>query len=73
VRAILGFDAPIVDMSCVENYECVDFRRADFAQFTPRRSYWQVRADRFGFIPGLSVLDLIFNLGPEAPLFFFSE
>lgn len=30
--------------------------------------YWQVRQDRFGFIPGLSILDLIFNLGPEAPL-----
>lgn len=33
------------------------------------RPYWQIRADRFGFIPGLSVLDLIFNLGPEAPLY----
>ncbi len=30
--------------------------------------YWQVRADRLGFIGGLSVLDLIFNLGPEAAL-----
>lgn len=30
--------------------------------------YWQVRAHKLGFIPGLSVLDLIFNLGPEAPL-----
>ena len=31
--------------------------------------YWQVRADRLGFIPGLSVLDLIFNLGPESVLY----
>ncbi len=30
--------------------------------------YWQVRADKFGFMPGLSILDLIFNLGPEAQL-----
>lgn len=30
--------------------------------------YWQIRADRLGFISGLSILDLIFNLGPEAPL-----
>lgn len=30
--------------------------------------YWQVRAHRLGHITGLSVLDLIFNLGPEAPL-----
>lgn len=30
--------------------------------------YWQVRADRLGFVPDLSILDLIFNLGPEALL-----
>lgn len=34
----------------------------------PPPEYWQVRRDRLGFIPGLSVLDLIFNVGPEAPL-----
>ena len=32
-------------------------------------SYWQVRADKLGFISGLSVLDLIFNLGPEAVIY----
>ncbi|MDE6430391.1 MAG: WbqC family protein, partial [Duncaniella sp.] len=32
-------------------------------------SYWQIREDKLGFIPGLSVLDLIFNLGPEAVLY----
>lgn len=31
--------------------------------------YWQLRADRLGFIPGLSILDLIFNSGPEATLY----
>lgn len=31
--------------------------------------YWQVRADTLGFIAGLSALDLLFNLGPEAPLY----
>lgn len=30
------------------------------------RPYWQPRQDRFGFLPGLSILDLIFCLGPEA-------
>lgn len=30
--------------------------------------YWQPRAGRFGFLPGLSVLDLLFCLGPEAAL-----
>lgn len=30
--------------------------------------YYQIWAERFGFIPDLSVLDLIFNMGPESPL-----
>ena len=30
--------------------------------------YWQPRRERFGFLAGLSILDLIFCLGPEAPL-----
>ncbi len=33
------------------------------------KPYYQVRAGEQGFIPGMSVLDLIFNLGPEAPLY----
>lgn len=32
------------------------------------RPYWQPRQDRFGFLSGLSVLDLIFCLGPESSL-----
>lgn len=32
-------------------------------------AYRQVRADRLGFIAGLSILDLIFNLGPEAQMY----
>ena len=31
--------------------------------------YWQVRSHIHGFQSGLSILDLIFNLGPEAALF----
>lgn len=31
--------------------------------------YWQVRGASQGFIANLSILDLIFNLGPEAPLY----
>lgn len=27
--------------------------------------YWQVRRDALGFLPSLSILDLVFNLGPE--------
>lgn len=30
------------------------------------RPYWQVFREKFGFVPGLSVLDLLFNEGPES-------
>ena len=30
------------------------------------RPYWQVFREKFGFIPGLSVMDLLFNEGPES-------
>lgn len=31
--------------------------------------YWQVRKHLHGFQPGLSILDLIFNLGPESSMY----
>lgn len=37
------------------------------SSITPQE-YYQVRESRFGFVGNLSILDLIFNLGPEAPL-----
>ena len=30
------------------------------------RPYWQVFRDKFGFVPGLSIMDLLFNEGPES-------
>ena len=44
-----------------------DYRR--IRSFDPAPvEYYQLRADRLGFRPGQSILDLIFNLGPESPL-----
>lgn len=34
----------------------------------PSVEYYQIWSSRHGFIPHLSILDLIFNMGPEAPL-----
>ncbi len=42
-----------------------DVRPVDL-QPVPAITYWQVRAQQLGFIGGLSILDPIFNLGPEA-------
>ena len=42
---------------------------ANSALKTTLPPYWQPRADRLGFIPGLSILDLIFCLGPEAAIY----
>ena len=33
------------------------------------RPYWQVFKEKFGFVPGLSVMDLLFNEGPESICF----
>lgn len=66
VRDILGFETRNADMPGEEKY---DYRRADIEGLYPPRPYWQVRADSIGFVPGLSILDLIFNLGPEAPVY----
>lgn len=38
------------------------------ATFTPR-PYCQVFRDKYGFIPNLSIADLLFNMGPEAVFF----
>ena len=43
-----------------------DFRRADTA-FVPQ-PYYQVFESKLGFLPNLSIIDLLFNMGPESLL-----
>lgn len=35
----------------------------------PPKEYWQVFKQKYGFIGNLSAVDLLFNMGPEFPLF----
>ena len=44
-----------------------DYRHIAFPT-AAQETYYQVRSGALGFIGGLSVLDLIFNMGPESPL-----
>jgi hypothetical protein len=37
------------------------------------RPYYQVFAHKHGFIPNLSIIDLIFNMGPEGILYLQSD
>lgn len=72
IRGIVGLDGVEVslDIESVDDgrYQSVDdYRTAPLPGF-PHIDYYQVWSDKYGFTPGLSILDLIFNMGPESPL-----
>ena len=69
VRSILLIDSKVEWRPLTEaDYVATDLRRTDFA-LDDTMPYWQVRQSKHGFLPNLSILDLIFNLGPEAALY----
>ncbi len=41
----------------------------DTQQTAENRPYWQVFKQKYGFQPNLSAVDLLFNMGPEFPLY----
>jgi hypothetical protein len=45
-------------------HDFIDLRSDDY-QSLPTPLYYQVFADRIGFVPGLSILDLLFTEGPH--------
>lgn len=80
IRDILGLPTVVLTPDAFTASDATDFiaggragvtddlrSRESIATFAPA-PYRQHRIRELGFIPGLSILDLIFNLGPEAPL-----
>lgn len=69
IRQILGIENEVCYGSeqAADEGNVLDLRKFDFSEIEPVR-YYQIRADRLGFRAGLSILDLIFNMGPESPL-----
>lgn len=67
---IRGLNSAVLDILLVEDH--IDYSSdatlpLPVAEAAP--PYWQLRAPQFGFLPGLSILDLIFSLGPESALY----
>lgn len=68
VRQIIGFDNEVIYASEDSSGVTSCFSTSSGVPETHPVEYYQVRADRFGFVPHLSILDLIFNMGPESAL-----
>lgn len=68
IARILGSETTFVrSRQTISGAETFDFRGKRLPALEPVE-YYQVREQELGFIPHMSVLDLIFNMGPEAPL-----
>ena len=69
VRKLLYLDNEVTHL----NERDIPGHAADMRHIMPdtpqHHQYYQVRAGKLGFISGLSILDLLFNIGPEAPLY----
>ncbi len=69
VRQILCIDTAVTcSMENIRfNGHTDDFRSIPI-QTPASRPYYQIWSRKYGFMANLSILDLIFNMGPEAPL-----
>ena len=66
ITASLSLDLP---HTLTTNYEAEvseDMRSMAFRENIPEMAYLQVFSDRHAFLPNLSMLDALFNLGPQA-------
>lgn len=70
IREILGIDNEIIylDNKDESTDAAVNLKNFDFDAVSKDIEYYQIRAGRLGFRAGLSIVDLIFNMGTESPL-----
>ena len=70
VCSFLAVDAPLaLPLSRVDPSAEIHDLRAHSFHDPDLPPYWQVRSASLGFVPSLSILDLLFNLGPESILY----
>ena len=68
IRPLLLLDTPVEWRPLTaDDTVAADLRHADFTLADPQ-PYWQVRQSKLGFHPNRSILDVLFNLGPETAL-----
>lgn len=66
IRRILGMPTRL-SATVPAGVEAIDLRTdAALSAAFSVAPYRQLRQDKFGFLPGMSILDIIFNLGPNA-------
>jgi len=63
---LLGLDIKVELISTDYNTIAQNYCGHDYRKHDNQQAYYQVFADRNGFQENLSILDLLFNLGPEA-------
>jgi len=70
VRKILDIDTDVTyNTSKIDfKYPTDDFRNGTEG-FITEKEYYQIWGFKYGFTPGLSIVDLIFNKGPEASVY----
>ncbi len=71
VLELLGVDFDLKNTEEYNKVEGVDYRKSlqpkkEPSEFFEEQKYIQVFSDRNGFLPNLSILDLLFNEGPNA-------